>query len=84
MRREGEIHESLDSVFPRVSPLVQSFLKTEKLFQNIVEKSRQVDYTVQSTIELAEFTVLSLHSARDTVVQGFSSQGSSSHGPESA
>jgi hypothetical protein len=41
-----------------ISPLVQSFLQTEELFQSIVERSRQVDCAVQSTVELAEFTVL--------------------------
>ncbi|GJQ09655.1 hypothetical protein GpartN1_g1446.t1 [Galdieria partita] len=80
MRKEEETHQNL----ARVSPLVQSFLQTEKLFENIVERSRQVDLTVQSTIELAEFTVLSLHSARDTVVEGVISQNNTSHGPASA
>lgn len=51
--------ENLASQTHQASPLVQNFLEMENLFQNIVERSRQVDRTVQSAVELAELTVVS-------------------------
>ncbi|KAK4523095.1 hypothetical protein GAYE_PCTG36G0986 [Galdieria yellowstonensis] len=56
---------------PSSTPWLHHLTQTEHLFQSIAERTRQVDSTVHATVELAEWTVLALHAAQNTVVQSF-------------
>jgi len=56
---------------PSSPPWLHHLTQTEHLFQSIAERTRQVDSTVHATVELAEWTVLALHAAQNTVVQSF-------------